>query len=559
MAVKMPAIPGVLGADETDLSDLVRQELNRLCEDELFRDTTRVKRFLRYVTEETLQGRGDRLKGYTLGLEVFDRPEDFDPQSDTIVRVQAGQLRRRLELYYAGRGADNTVRISIPRGRYTPVFQVDENPAPRENTKMAVAKNAGNVITKPALVKDPRPVIAVMPLENLTNNENDAEYFADGLTAEITNALVQFRSMCIVSLPATVLANDRALSVQAIGEASGADAVVVGSVRQEAGIFRVNISLVCCMTGEHLFSRILDRKYVPGQIFTLQEEIASHVSAAVAAPLGALNRCLRRKIDWETASSDPYEAVLRYYDISMSPTRNEAKSLLKLSERLTEENPDFSSGWAVRSLLNILVLSQCFPVPNQKSHLKEAELCARKALACDGQNAFGYFALYKTYYHAGEFEDANRMIRRALALNPNDYSILAGHAVCLALRGDDQGALAIQASAIELVGRVPPWYFSPQMIVDFRHGNYESIVSYIESDPVDMPAAFQAYCLSALVLMGRVDDALAMLAKLETDYPNYMRELTLAVRQWHVSDDIQAKFVKSAKIAGLDTDALPHL
>lgn len=551
MAVKLPAFPDVLGADH---ADIVRQELNRLCEDELFRDTTRVKRLLRYVTEETLQGRGDRLKGYTLGVEVFDRPEDFDPQSDTIVRVQAGQLRRRLELYYAGRGASNRVRISIPKGRYKPVFSIHENSGQDESVK-----NSSNVVKKPVLAVDPRPVIAVMPLENLTNTQNDSEYFADGLTAEITNALVQFRSMRILSIPAITSPSGVAISVQDIGESNGANVVVFGSVRQEAGMFRVNINLVCCSTGEYLLSRVIDRQFNQGHMFTLQEEIASHVSAAIAAPLGALNRCLRLKIDWEIPSSDPYEVVLRYFDISMSPTRNEAKSLLKLSERLTEENPDFSTGWAVRSLLNILVLSQCFPVPDPKSHLKEAELCARKALAGDGQNALGYFALYKAYYHAGEFEDADRMIRRALALNPNDYSILAGHAVCLALRGDDQGALAIQASAIELVGRVPPWYFSPKMIVDFRNGNYESIVSYVESDPVDMPAAFQAYCLSALVLMGRVDDALAMLAKLEADYPSYMRELILAVRQWHVSDDIQAKFVKSAKIAGLDTDALPHL
>lgn len=555
MAVKMPAIPVKLGSDKTHHAGLVRQELKRLCEDELFRDTTRVKRFLRYVTEETLQGRGDRLKGYTLGVEVFDRPEDFDPQSDTIVRVQAGQLRRRLELYYAGRGANNTVRISIPRGRYEPIFHIDENKAVNEEIGVS-----GNITADPPRVENPRPVIAVMPLENLTQKESEAEYFADGLTAEVINALVQFRSMCVLSLPATTLEKGgRALSVQEVGEANGANVVLIGSVRQEANIFRVTISLVCSETGEHLLSRVFDRQYSQGQLFTLQEELASHISAEIAGPLGALNRCLRRKIDWDRPSSDPYEVVLRYYDISMSPTRNEAKALLNLSEKLTDENPEFSTGWAIRSLLNTLVLTQCFPVPDQKTHLKEADLCARKALESDAQNALGYFALYKSYYHAGEFEDADRMIRRTLALNPNDYSILAGHAVCLALRGDDQSALAIQASAIDLVGRVPPWYASPQMIVDFRRGNYESIISYIESDPVDMPAAFQAYCLSALVLMGRVKEALAMLAELEADYPNYMRELNLAVRHWHVSDAIKAKFIKAAKTVGLDTRVLPHI
>jgi len=93
------------GLDPVALDDIanreaVLDELQRVLNHSTFKDTKRLKRFLEYVVMETLDGRGARLKGYSLGIEVFDRADDFDPQGDTIVRVQAGQLRRRLDLYY---------------------------------------------------------------------------------------------------------------------------------------------------------------------------------------------------------------------------------------------------------------------------------------------------------------------------------------------------------------------------------------------------------------------------------------------------------------------------
>jgi len=80
-------------------------------------------RFLRYVVEETLAARGGAIKEYTLGLEVFERGESFDPREDPIVRVQARNLRMRLTRYYEGPGANDPVRIEVPKRTYVPVFE----------------------------------------------------------------------------------------------------------------------------------------------------------------------------------------------------------------------------------------------------------------------------------------------------------------------------------------------------------------------------------------------------------------------------------------------------
>ena len=80
----------------------------------------RRQRFLEYVVNETLAGRGDRLKGYNIAVEVFDRPETFDPNVDPIVRIEAGRLRDKLREYYDADGQNDPVRIDLPKGSYAP-------------------------------------------------------------------------------------------------------------------------------------------------------------------------------------------------------------------------------------------------------------------------------------------------------------------------------------------------------------------------------------------------------------------------------------------------------
>src|SRR5512139_796988 len=101
----------------------VRAALERILASRCFQQAGRASDFLRFVVEQTLAGSGQRLKGYTIGVEVFGRPADFDAQSDALVRVEAGRLRRRLVEYYASEGIADPVRITLPRGTYATEHQ----------------------------------------------------------------------------------------------------------------------------------------------------------------------------------------------------------------------------------------------------------------------------------------------------------------------------------------------------------------------------------------------------------------------------------------------------
>ncbi|WP_025030360.1 hypothetical protein [Nitratireductor aquibiodomus] len=97
--------------------------LDALLQSPDFRASDRNRRFLRFVVEETLAGRADRIKAFTIAVDVFGRDASFDATVDPIVRIAAGQLRKSLRDYYAGPGKTDPVHISIPLGAYVPVFE----------------------------------------------------------------------------------------------------------------------------------------------------------------------------------------------------------------------------------------------------------------------------------------------------------------------------------------------------------------------------------------------------------------------------------------------------
>lgn len=96
--------------------------MERVLASRWLKESQQLRGLLRHVVVETLEGRADGLKEYSLGLQVFHRPPDYDPRNDAIVRVQASLLRKRLAAYYEDEGRNAAVRIDLPRGGYVPVF-----------------------------------------------------------------------------------------------------------------------------------------------------------------------------------------------------------------------------------------------------------------------------------------------------------------------------------------------------------------------------------------------------------------------------------------------------
>jgi hypothetical protein len=100
-----------------------RAELRAVLQSPLFSRTPTLTHLLSYLCEKTFAGETDRIKEYSVALDVFDRRESFDQDTDSVVRVQANRLRKRLADYYASEGAGHPIHITIPLGQYVPLFQ----------------------------------------------------------------------------------------------------------------------------------------------------------------------------------------------------------------------------------------------------------------------------------------------------------------------------------------------------------------------------------------------------------------------------------------------------
>lgn len=101
----------------------VREQLARLLASPLFQHSKHYPSFLRYVVNETLEGRGGYLKERALGVEVFARGPDYDTNADPVVRTSASEVRKRIAQYYHQSGHENEIRIELTSGSYTPEFR----------------------------------------------------------------------------------------------------------------------------------------------------------------------------------------------------------------------------------------------------------------------------------------------------------------------------------------------------------------------------------------------------------------------------------------------------
>jgi len=153
----------------------IRQQLERILRSGPFHQSQRRQRFLEYLVTETLAGRGERLKGYNVALEVFDRPETFDPTVDPLVRIEAARLREKLREYYGTDGQGDPIHIDLPKGTYTPQIEFRHEDAPQ------IAREKGSPTHE---VSSTVPSVAVLPFDDLSAQQN-LGYLGDGVAEDV--------------------------------------------------------------------------------------------------------------------------------------------------------------------------------------------------------------------------------------------------------------------------------------------------------------------------------------------------------------------------------------
>jgi len=283
-------------------ADEIRAQLDRVLASQVFASATRLRRFLRYVVERSLDGHGDELKEYAIGIEVFDRDQQYDPRIDSIVRVEAGRLRAKLDEHYRGAGASDAVLIRIARGSYAPTF---------ERRQPAIAVPVAPVAAlgrrrrlggwRPALAvlavgvlltvvaawqtkvgrrgeRVATPVtIAVLPFACYSTDADD-QMLAARLTDGVTSELTRIGTLGVVSRTSALQFAGVRRPLKDIAQALNVDIVVEASVETEGDQVRIQARLVDAVVDRKSWIDRFDGRR--GDVPTLQRGIAEAIAAA---------------------------------------------------------------------------------------------------------------------------------------------------------------------------------------------------------------------------------------------------------------------------------------
>lgn len=246
----------------------ILRQLDRVLNSTTFQQVDRLKRFLSFVVTETAAGRGDELKEYVVGVQVFGKDESFDPRTDPVVRVQARRLRARLERYYREEGQEDEWLIELPKGGYAPQFE-------RRQAQVPPKRTAGTV---PAS----RNSVAVLPFLDHSEGQ-DLPYLCRGLRDEVLHALTRLGRWRVFTCDP---ANSADPTPNDLTGLSNAARVIGGSVRSSAGGIRVTAQIIDAASGCHLWSENFDAPR--GDVFGLQERVARIVADRLDSELFSL-------------------------------------------------------------------------------------------------------------------------------------------------------------------------------------------------------------------------------------------------------------------------------
>ncbi|HWI69773.1 MAG TPA: hypothetical protein VNS88_15605, partial [Nitrospiraceae bacterium] len=189
----------------------IRQQLERILHSGPFHQSQRRQRFLEYLVTETLAGRSDRLKGYNIALEVFDRPETFDPTVYPLVRIEAARLREKLREYYGTDGQGDPIHIELPKGSYTPHIELRHQGAPRITRHEAPSTQE---------VSSTVPAVAVLPFDDLSADQN-LGYLGDGVAEDIITALSRFPDLVVVARSSSLAYKGKGVDIRQVGRELG--------------------------------------------------------------------------------------------------------------------------------------------------------------------------------------------------------------------------------------------------------------------------------------------------------------------------------------------------
>jgi adenylate cyclase len=457
------------------------------------------------------------------GVNVAARLEALaEPGGLCISRMVRDQIRDKLPYAFEDQGEQRVKNIARPVRVYAlrPEAVVDL-PAPN------VA--AASPISQPASV--PRLSIVVLPFANLSNDP-EQQYFADGITEDLTTDLSRIADMVVISRNTAFTYQGKRVDTKQIGRELGVRYVLEGSVRRSGNQVRLTTQLIDAETDAHLWAERFD--FAMDDLFALQNDLTGHIANTLNLELIS-NEAAR-----PTHSSDALDYILRGRAARLRPnsrdTFAEAVSFLEHAVALDPQSVEAQSllaSWLIARVLDQMTDSAA-------ADIERAKGLSEQALASSPRSPLAHFAKGQVLRAQRRFEEAIPEYETAAALYPNWVNALHALGQCKLYAGSIEETIPLMEQAVRLSPRDPQLGIFYHQIgqVHLLQSRTDEAIVWLEKASGHTPAlaSLHASLASVYALKGEIERAAAELAEAQrlAGDDRYSNLARLRARYWGV-------------------------
>jgi TolB-like protein/class 3 adenylate cyclase/Flp pilus assembly protein TadD len=393
-----------------------------------------------------------------------------------------------------------------------------------------------------------KPSIAVLPFQDMSA-ERDQEYFADGIAEDIITGLSKHNGFFVIARNSSFTYKGRPVDVKQVAAELGVRYVLEGSVRKGGSRVRITGQLIDAATGAHVWAERYDREI--DDLFAVQDEITDSIVGVVAPELiGAEMQRARRQ---DPASMDAWDCVMRAGWHAWRLTAADGAQARTFAAQAIALDPGIARARVVHAMCDVWDVLFGRSTDPARS-LGEADAMARQAVDLDPRDAEAQTVLGMVALFLRRFDESQRRLETALALNPNlAFAHMLGGGY-YALAGESQIARQTLQTALRLSPRDPAnhWVFAFLGLAAFAAGDDDGAAEWARQAIHLYPAFPVAHRLLAASLsaLGQADKAKAALAGLLAVAPGATIANTRAGVPWK-QPEVMGRYLDALRRAGL--------
>ncbi len=359
---------------------------------------------------------------------------------------------------------------------------------------------------------DSNKSIAVLAFTNMSSDK-EQDYFSDGISEEILNLLAKIPDLKVISRTSSFSFKGKDVTTDEIGKTLHVNHILEGSVRKSGNILRITAQLINAHDGTHLWSATYDRKME--DIFKIQDEIASRVTKQLK--LSLLGDVIKSK----TTDPKAYALYLQsrqLYRQNSSESINNAEKLIQQSIAL---DSSYAPSWAIFSEI-INVATYMYGTKSLKEGYEAGIVAAKKAVELDPNYALGYTVLASFQRSHWNYDDANKNMKKALQLEPDNAHVIfaaASHAVDIG-RMEEGIELQLKTIALDPLSYLNHYNLAIYYIWTEQFDKAEPV---LQKYALHHPSADVTHALMSLILLGKDEKEKALIEaeKEQSDFWRY--------------------------------------